>query len=202
MSNASVAPANRDDDVEVEIARCLDLSKPKSFFLYAGAGSGKTRSLVAAVRFVLETSRRSLQLSNKRIAVVTYTNAAAKEITRRLEFDPLVEVSTINSFAWKLIAGFQADIREWLRTRIAAELSDLNSKSSKPGTKAESDRLYRIERNTRRLNSLDDIVQFVYNPNGDNRTRDSLNHSEVISIAAFFLDSKPLMASVLASGYP
>lgn len=43
----STAP---DDDVfdakaDETILACLDLDKPKSFFLYAGAGSGKTRSL-------------------------------------------------------------------------------------------------------------------------------------------------------------
>ena len=34
---------NLDDEVEKEIENCLDLVSPKSFFLFAGAGSGKTR---------------------------------------------------------------------------------------------------------------------------------------------------------------
>ena len=38
-----------DEAVDKEIYQCLNLSNPKSFFLYAGAGSGKTRSLVNAV---------------------------------------------------------------------------------------------------------------------------------------------------------
>lgn len=33
-------------DVDDEIYSCLDLDNPKSFFLFAGAGSGKTRTLV------------------------------------------------------------------------------------------------------------------------------------------------------------
>jgi len=40
---------NRDDGVDEIISKCLDPIKPKSFFLFAGAGSGKTRSLVKAL---------------------------------------------------------------------------------------------------------------------------------------------------------
>ncbi|MGY4567088.1 hypothetical protein [Bradyrhizobium sp. USDA 3256] len=32
-----------DAEADATIRVCLDLSAPKSFFLYAGAGSGKTR---------------------------------------------------------------------------------------------------------------------------------------------------------------
>ena len=38
-----------DDGVDAKIAECLNLDDPKSFFLFAGAGSGKTRSLVKAL---------------------------------------------------------------------------------------------------------------------------------------------------------
>ncbi len=35
-----------DSAADEKILSCLDIAKPRSFFLYAGAGSGKTRSLV------------------------------------------------------------------------------------------------------------------------------------------------------------
>ncbi len=38
-----------DDGIEPALASFLDLEKPTSFFLFAGAGSGKTRSLVQAL---------------------------------------------------------------------------------------------------------------------------------------------------------
>ena len=45
--------AELDDDIDsvadIEIRACLRLDAPKSFFLFAGAGSGKTRSLVQAL---------------------------------------------------------------------------------------------------------------------------------------------------------
>ena len=37
------------DELRMTIAACLDLEKPKSFFLYAGAGSGKTRAVIEAM---------------------------------------------------------------------------------------------------------------------------------------------------------
>jgi DNA helicase II / ATP-dependent DNA helicase PcrA len=202
MPEELIAAVNTDDGVDAEISGCLDLDAPRSFFLYAGAGSGKTRSLVNAIRYLLSSSRRRLMLRNQSVAVVTYTNAAADEINRRLEFDPLVEVATIHSFAWKLISQFQSDIREWLRENLTAQLVDLNAKSSRPGSKAETDRVDKIERTSKRLASLDDIRKFTYNPNGDNRTRDSLNHTEVIAIVSTLLLGKPLMQSVMTARHP
>ncbi len=69
-----------DDHVEVEIAGCLRIDRPKSFFLFAGAGSGKTRSLVIALRYIRKENGRRLRLRGQRVAVVTYTNAACDEI--------------------------------------------------------------------------------------------------------------------------
>ena len=53
---------NIDDEVEREIERCLDLESPRSFFLFAGAGSGKTRSLVNALNYI-NNKYRNLFLS-------------------------------------------------------------------------------------------------------------------------------------------
>lgn len=107
MSDVAVVnPNSIDDGVDEEIYGCLDIAKPRSFFLYAGAGSGKTRSLVNAISRVLRNLRRPLLLQGRRVAVITYTNAACEEIKSRLDFDPLVEVSTIHSFAWSLIGGY------------------------------------------------------------------------------------------------
>ncbi len=39
-----------DSEADETILACLNIEKPRSFFLYAGAGSGKTRSLVEAIR--------------------------------------------------------------------------------------------------------------------------------------------------------
>jgi DNA helicase-2/ATP-dependent DNA helicase PcrA len=194
----------RDDGVEDDIASYLDLENPTSFFLFAGAGSGKTRSLVNALRHIATKYRDTLRLRARYVAVITYTNAACDEITRRLEYDPLFVVKTIHSFAWSQIQGFNSDIREWLRTNLQTEIADLTAEEAKgrAGTKASAARLASIESKQRRLARLDEIKAFTYNPNSDNRERNALNHSEVIKIFATFLLEKSLMQRMFVEKYP
>ncbi|MCU7827646.1 MAG: UvrD-helicase domain-containing protein [Candidatus Thiodiazotropha sp. (ex Myrtea sp. 'scaly one' KF741663)] len=193
-----------DAEADVIIADCLDLKKPKSFFLYAGAGSGKTRSLVEAIRSACDEQGRFLTLTGQKIGVITYTNAACDEIKQRLEFDPRVEVSTIHSFAWFLIRGYDMDILCWLVDRLHQDITKLEEDQAKgrAGTKAARDRARSIESKRRRLASLDSITRFIYSPTGDNRTRDSLNHPEVIAMTADFLGMKPGLRRFLITRFP
>lgn len=193
-----------DAHVDEEIAACLNLDTPKSFFLFAGAGSGKTRSLVTALQHVQMTLSERLRVKGQRVGVITFTNAASDEIKRRLLFDPLIDVRTIHSFAWSLIEGLNHDIREWLRVDLAEDIAKLNVDEAKgrKGTKASADRLRKIESKTKRLQNLPNIKSFTYSPTGDNRGRDALNHSEVLQLTAHFLQTKPAMQSILTDATP
>lgn len=206
MSTIATAPSNvtLDDHVEEELVGFLSLEKPTSFFLFAGAGSGKTRSLVNALNYLAKTYRDTLRLRGRQVAVITYTNAACDEITRRTEYDPLFVVRTIHSFAWSQIQGFNADIRAWLKDNLQREIADLQAEEEKgrPGTKASAARQAQIESKQRRLERLADIKTFTYNPNGDNRERNALNHSEVIKIFSTFLLTKPLMQRMFVEKFP
>ena len=192
------------DNIDKEIYSCLSLEKPNSFFLFAGAGSGKTRSLVNILSIIREKNKQYFRLNGQRIAVITYTNAACDEIKNRLEYDTLFSISTIHSFAWELIKNYQLDIKIWIKANLEKEIEELERKQLKgnPATKTAIDRVKKIEGKKKRLESLKNIRRFTYNPNGDNRTRDSLNHSEVISISADFLINKSLMQSILIRKYP
>ena len=193
-----------DDHVDAEIAACLDIDAPRSFFLFAGAGSGKTRALITALQHIQNHLRERLKVKGQRVGVITFTNAASDEIKRRLLFDPLIDVRTIHSFAWSLIEGLNHDIREWLGVDLAADIERLHAEEAKgrKGTKASADRLSKIESKTKRLQNLPNIKRFVYSPTGDNRGRDALNHSEVLQLTAHFLESKPAMQSILVGRYP
>ncbi len=204
-SQTTVASTDTADaHVDEEIAACLNLDTPKSFFLFAGAGSGKTRSLVTALQHVQMTLSERLRVKGQRVGVITFTNAASDEIKRRLLFDPLIDVRTIHSFAWSLIEGLNHDIREWLRVDLAEDIAKLNVDEAKgrKGTKASTDRLRKIESKTKRLRNLPNVKSFTYSPTGDNRGRDALNHSEVLQLTAHFLQTKPAMQSILTGRYP
>lgn len=193
-----------DDSVDEEIAEYLNLESPRSFFLFAGAGSGKTRSLVNALNHVKEMHGRELSLRGHQVGVITYTNAASDEIKRRIDFSPLVYVSTIHSFAWELIKGFHHDIREWLRENLEVDIEQLkiDEEKGRAGTKASITRLARIESKSKRLERLNEIKFFVYSPNGENKEPNSLNHSEVISICSAFISQKALMRWILVGRFP
>jgi DNA helicase-2/ATP-dependent DNA helicase PcrA len=192
-----------DDHVDAEITTYLNLGAPKSFFLFAGAGSGKTRSLVEALKHVGNSYGRRLRLQRKKVAVITYTNAACDEIKQRLDYDPTVEVSTIHSFVWNLIQNFHSDIKQWLKIDLQRSIEELSEQQRRGrGGKAAIDRAHKIESKQRRLEALDSVKQFTYSPTGENRGRDALNHAEVIKLGAYFLTEKPLMQSVLVNRAP
>lgn len=204
MTQAAIPNDELDLHVDVEIQQCLDLQAPKSFFLFAGAGSGKTRSLVGALDHLRKTSGAKLRQHGRKVAVITYTKAARDEIIRRTQFDPVIAVSTIHSFAWTLVDGFNHDIRQWLYVSLNASIEELQAleERGRAGTKASVERLAEIASKQRRLARLDTIKRFVYSPDSDNRGRDSLNHAEVLQLAGDLLTSKPVLQQVLRDGYP
>ena len=190
------------DELRKTIAACLDLEEPKSFFLYAG--TGKTRAVVEALDIFRERYGTQFRQSGQKVAVITYTNAACDEIRRRIDFDPIFAVSTIHSFAWEQIRTHQKDIAACLHVRLSNQIAELRSKqaSGRPGTKAARERKIQIESKWNRLQHLDAIKQFTYNPNGENIGKNSLNHAEVIAITAKFLADKPLMRQILIRKHP
>jgi len=193
-----------DANVDIEISNCLNLESPKSFFLFAGAGSGKTRSLVNALNLVKKQHGDDLSLRGQKVGVISYTNAACDEIRHRVDRDPLFRISTIHSFAWELIKPFTSDIKNHIAIDLKASIEDLEDKQSrvKNISKTSIDRGRKIESKKKRLTHLNQIVQFTYNPNGDNKTKDSVNHSEVINLVSDLLKEKPLLQTILVRKYP
>lgn len=196
---------NRDHQADIVIRNALALTNPKSFFLFAGAGSGKTRSLKSVLESVACNIGDDLRRVGRKIAVITYTNAACEEIQRRVNDDPIYEINTIHSFAWSLIDGRNDDIRQWLlEVKLPNDLAQLQEKhaTGRAGSDAHAKREKQMASKTLRLEKLPDIYRFTYNPNGDNVGRDSLSHDEVISMSAYFLTSKEVFQKILLSRYP
>lgn len=203
MTPIELGAANTDDDVDDVIRTCLDPAAPRSFFVYAGAGSGKTRSLKRALEGFRAQYGDAYRRAGSRIAVITYTRAAAQEITERLGEDPLFPISTIHSFCWTLIGPHQTDIRAWLLTTLPATLAEIAEKQAKGRAgQASIDRDRAMKAIERRLEYLSIPRTFTYNPNGDNFGADSLSHAEVLAIAAAFITTKPAMQAVVVNSFP
>lgn len=202
-TNKDIIDDHVDDHVDKEIQECFSKENPKCFFVFAGAGSGKTKSLIDTLTFLDKTYGKNLLINNKQIAVITYTNAACDEISRRLQYKPVFSVSTIHSFLWELIKNYQEDIREWVKQSVATEIEELKMKQTKgkPG-KTFDKRAEDIQRKTKRLDKINTIRRFSYNPNGDNTGIDSLSHSEVVKMSTDFIMKEPTMQDILVTKYP
>ena len=104
---------------DVQVQKCLE--EHRSFAMIAGAGSGKTSSLVEALRRIRDREGSALKRQGQRIACITFTKRAVEVIKTRLGFDNIYLVSTLHSFLWGQISRFHEDIREALReSRIPA----------------------------------------------------------------------------------
>ena len=88
-----------------DILQCID--NKRNFLLSGGAGSGKTYSLVQVIRQVI------VEYPTSKIACMTYTNAAVKEIEERVNHSNL-NVSTIHDFLWDNIKHFQKELKSTL----------------------------------------------------------------------------------------
>jgi DNA helicase-2/ATP-dependent DNA helicase PcrA len=88
------------------------IRRSKSFVLEAGAGAGKTYTLIQTLKQILENKGETLLRNKQRIACITYTNVAREEIESRTDHHPAIYTATIHSFCWSLIKDFQPRLRE------------------------------------------------------------------------------------------
>jgi DNA helicase-2/ATP-dependent DNA helicase PcrA len=113
---------------EIAAQRALDemfecIRARQNFRLEAGAGAGKTYSLVKALKLIIDERGSILQRRCQQVACITYTNVATDEITSRTDGHPAVRASTIHAFCWDLIKSFQPHLR--------AKVSEIDAWSEK-----------------------------------------------------------------------
>lgn len=80
------------------------IDNENNFLLSGGAGSGKTYSLVSVIQQAIKENPTT------KIACMTYTNAAVREIEERVNHKNL-KVSTIHDFLWDCIKNFQNELK-------------------------------------------------------------------------------------------
>ncbi|WP_334069954.1 MULTISPECIES: UvrD-helicase domain-containing protein [Acinetobacter] len=90
------------------------IKEGRSFRLEAGAGAGKTFSLVHALKSIIKERGTSLMQAGKKVACITYTEVARNEIAQEIEDHPAILVDTIHGFSWAFMRQFQKAIREIL----------------------------------------------------------------------------------------
>lgn len=84
-----MSPAEKASEEALKNLRyCIDNNL--CFRLEAGAGAGKTYSLIESIKHLISTQANSLLIKNQRIACITYTNVAKTEIKDRTDNHPVI----------------------------------------------------------------------------------------------------------------
>ena len=196
---------NKDLQVDETLEKCILSTPRKSFFLFAGAGSGKTHSLVLLLKKIRDSIGKDLLVQGKNVAVITFTNAATDEIVNRLDYSLVFHISTIHSFVWDAIKYYQADIKHLYCQYIQEDIQKLYEKQEKAKsktTKTYQSNAEKIEHLKENLGKAKTIEKFVYNPNGSNAEYNALNHAEVIKISAQMIMDNIMLQRVIAQRYP
>jgi len=166
--------------LEPEVQQIFQLiDDGRNFLLSGGAGSGKTYSLVSVIRQVIAENPTA------KVACMTYTNAAVKEIEERVNHKNL-NVSTIHDFLWDSIKHFQKELKE-------AVISLANNEDV---SKISIDEVNLIPESY--FDSLPDGIQYKEFV----RLREGIiSHNELLIVANYLFDKYPKLSSIVKDKY-
>ena len=194
--------ARVESTADAQVHKCLE--EHRSFAMIAGAGSGKTSSLVDALGRVRDREGKGLKRQGQRIACITFTKRAVEVIKARLGFDDLYLVSTLHSFLWGQISRFHEDIRGVLHeSRIPALIAkakeDDNGGMSKKAHKARA----KIERLTKELTDITSVEIFEYaDTNFSDYGKGQIGHDDVIEIATYLFANNVTFRRITGLRFP
>jgi DNA helicase-2/ATP-dependent DNA helicase PcrA len=202
----SSSRANQPDTpADVQLRNCLIPIEKRSFMMVAGAGSGKTTSLVKALATIISVHGATLKLNRQRVACITYTEIAAGEIWADVGGNPLVHVSTIHSFLWMITRSFQKDIRGWVERRIDERIAELEATAAAFGVRVQQRTRDRNRRDIARYEASKAQVRSVRSFNygtGSNYPKGVLGHDDIIRMTTDFLRERPLFRTLLGQQFP
>ena len=171
-------------EADKKILECLKMRK--SFLIDAGAGSGKTASLIRALNFIRGPDRPSILAERQRVACITFTNVAKNEIIERTEHDPLFVVSTIHDFLWDSIKSFQKELKPAL----------LAFNDSLPATSRRKQNRAELEE------ALKSVSAILYSDRGANFIEGRIFHDDLLGVAHIMFRNHPLLSRVVAARFP
>lgn len=110
MTDEQLSPAGiAAEEAQAKVDACLDGGR--SFRLEAGAGAGKTYSLVQVLKRLIAQRGTKLLHEGQKVACITYTEVARDEIAQEIEQHPAILVDTIHAFSWAFQSQFQKALR-------------------------------------------------------------------------------------------
>ncbi len=195
-------PDHAPTEADLAVRECLEANR--SFALVAGAGSGKTTSLITALDTIRSLCGRTLTQNSQRVACITYTNRAVEVIRSRLGFDELFYVATLHSFLWGEIGRFKRDVGEALKNH---RIPELLAKARERDTGRETmdarkarDQVARLEAD---LAGIAGVTDFRYeDTEASDYLKGRLSHDDIIGIAGYLMANRPKFRRLLGWRYP
>ena len=189
-------------DADKQVTKCLE--ERRSFAVIAGAGSGKTTSLVDALGLIRTAYGPALRTNGQRVACITYTKRAVQVISSRVGYDDLFVVSTLHSFLWGEIKGFARDIRKVLRdSRIPQLISKANEKDNGGNSTTARKARETVAKLTEELAAVDNIKLFTYEDAPYSQYSEGrLSHDDIIEIAGYLLKNKDILRKAFGMRFP
>lgn len=192
-----------DTHADTNVRECLDQAPPRSFVMVAGAGSGKTTSLIKALAHLRETRGTALRRAGQQIACITYTEVAVGEISADLGITPLFHISTIHSFLWSIVRAFQSDIAAWVTSRIEEKITEKRAHHAKPGTRpATKARLdQEIAGLEAEFEAIGRVKKFTYGT-GSRYSEGILGHDDILKLTPACVEKHNLLRDIVARRFP
>ncbi|AWJ90919.1 ATP-dependent DNA helicase PcrA [Azospirillum baldaniorum] len=173
--------------------------------MVAGAGSGKTTSLIKGLASIIAIHGERLRLRRQRVACITYTEIAAGEIWADVGNNPLVHVSTIHSFLWSVARSFQPDIATWVANRIGERIGELQHAAANFGPrvqqKTREKNAHDIVRYEQQREAITRVRTFTYGT-GSDYAKGILGHDDIIKMASQLMIHRPLFRTLVAQQFP
>lgn len=165
------------DNTMQRIINCIE--ENKMFLLEAGAGSGKTYSLIETIKYI------KVKYPRKNILCITYTNNAKNEIISRLPDTENIIISTIHDFIWSYIKNFQKELRKQVNIWIEEKINKLQSEND----------IERLEK----YRNADLSLQIKYR-DYEALHKGIISHDKVIDLAIKFLEY-PTFCNLLVNSF-
>lgn len=174
-----------------------------NFSVIAGAGSGKTGSLVKALNYIAASHGPRMLAAGQKVACITYTNAGVNVIKQRTNLNELFLVSTIHGFMWNQISGYQDDIRKSIKLHIIPKRIEKKQEKTKGNSKDAIKARAQIDRLNHALTVIDHTEVFKYNESGyGDFVKGHLDHDDIIDIASDLISNNKSLRQIIGQRFP
>jgi DNA helicase-2/ATP-dependent DNA helicase PcrA len=146
-----------------------------NFLLSGGAGSGKTYSLVQVIKRVID------EFPTAKVACMTYTNSAVKEIEERVNHENL-NVTTIHDFLWDNIKNYQRELKNVLIELINDD---------------EIDQIKLLNNQKVDCNFYNEVEEIEYFYQGAQLPQGKISHDELLLVANRMFKNHKLLCDII-----